>query len=417
MKNIMVVGSALMLLSTSAFATKSRLQALGEDKDGSYFISDYRNIYINPAELNSLGNMAVLEWGGAGYSVGGASLDTDNANKAQGGAFYSLSNGMKVGAIMGDETDVASLTRILASNGGTTGESLRTADNVIDLFLAGKAAVNWGANFLYTSSKSEASSRYTQSAYAVRLGASEGAWNAHILIPLGAKADAPDYSKTPVYKGKFGIRIGGGYDLSADNKLFAMYENYTWDQTNSSTATRQGHFSKGILGFGHTQKVSDSSTMFAKLQAETIHIQLDTVGSLAAAKIDRLTIPLSVGFEQTATEWLVLRGSVVQNLYGTVKDEGLATNLGTSVMGAVIRSLATQKYGSSASGNGGKKTLTNSTAVNAGLTLKFGSVEVDGNIGTTSASRTGTTNSVANTNAGVLALDNLETRVGLTYKF
>jgi hypothetical protein len=37
MKNILLVGSALMMLSTSAFASKARLMSLGEDKDGSYY--------------------------------------------------------------------------------------------------------------------------------------------------------------------------------------------------------------------------------------------------------------------------------------------------------------------------------------------------------------------------------------------
>ena len=425
----MMVGSALMLLSTSAFATKARLQSLGEDKDGSYFISDYRNIYINPSALNAFGNQAILEWGAAGSTVSGAlgnsSLDFDSAPKAEGGVLYGLSNGIKIGAILGDETDVGALTRILASNGGTAGEGLQSADNVLDVFVAGKGAVDWGANLLYTASKSEVTAaRYNQHSYAMRVGANKDAWNASLLLAVGAKADAPDYSLAPTYKGKLGFRVGGGYDLTAENKAFVSFENYDWDQTNTSTATRKGAFQKGFLGVGHTQKVTNNSTMFVKLEGEMIHVQLDTVGALAAAKINRLAFPLSVGFEHTATEWLVLRGSVVQNLYGTVKDEGLTANFGTPTsaadftnMGKSIRLLAAGRYGSSTSGNGGKKTLANSTTVNAGATLKFGSLDIDGLIGATPGSRAGTLNSTANTNKGALALDNLETRVAVTYNF
>ena len=215
-----------MLLSTSAFATKARLMGLGEDKDGSYFISDYRNIYINPAELNTLGNFAVVEWGEAGSTIGGAlggaSLDLDDSPKAQGGVFYGLSNGLKVGAILGDETDVASLTRILASNGGAAGEGLQTADNVLDLFVAGKAAVNWGANLLYSQTKDETTSatKHKSHAYGVRLGVSGDVWNAHLLIALGAKSERPNSSAAQTYKGNYGARLGGGYDLSAENKAF-----------------------------------------------------------------------------------------------------------------------------------------------------------------------------------------------------
>jgi hypothetical protein len=416
MKKIMMVGSALMLLSTSAFATKARLQALGEDKDGSYFISDYRNIYINPSELNSMSNSVVVEWGSSGNTLlaGDASLDPDDTPKAQGGVIHGLSNGMKLGVILGDETDVASLTRMLASNvyGGTTSTKfLKTADNVIDLFVAGQSSFNWGANLLYTSSKDE-SNGIKQNAYAARLGANQGAWNAHMLIALGAKAENTSTAKLPTYKGNFGARIGGGYDISTMNKVFGMYENYSWKQDNVTDPERTAKFSKGILGVGHTEKLSDSSTMFAKAQVEMVAIEVEAVSTLVAAKIDRLALPLSVGFEHTATDWLILRGSLVQNLYGTVKDSGLDENFSSAAAantGYVLRNAANAKYGSSMSGSG-KKTLANSTAVNAGATLAFGKVKIDGLVGTTSSTGTAA-------NKGILSWRNLETRVGMTYNF
>jgi hypothetical protein len=191
MKKTLLVGSALMLLSTSAFATKARLIALGEDKDGSYYIPDYRNIYINPSELGSYGNLAVVEWGSTGRAVGGgATLDADNQTKAQGGVIYKLASGMSVGAILGDETDVAALTRMMASNAPlATDAFLQTADNVIDIFAAGEAStMKWGANLLYTEGNSKVTgSRYKQNSYATRLGLSGEGWNTHLLMALGAK--------------------------------------------------------------------------------------------------------------------------------------------------------------------------------------------------------------------------------------
>lgn len=413
-----------MVVSFGAHASKARLQALGEDKDGSYYVSDYRNVYINPSELNNMGNKVFMEWGAAGKSIsagaGRASLDTDSRTKAQGGMMYQLSNGLTTGVILGDETDVAALTRILSSNGSS--DFMQTADNVVDLFVAGKGSVNWGANLLYTNSKSEATgSRYEQNSYAARLGASQGAWNAHALIALGAKADAPDLTGAPSYKGKLGLRAGGGYDLNNMNKAFGMYESYSWDQTVSS-ATRRGSFNKGFVGVGHTNKVTESSTLFAKAQAELTNIKLEK-NSVATteAKITRLAVPVTFGFEHQATDWLVLRGSVSQNLYGTVKDSGLgATGNFAAGLGPTIRGLAAAKYGSSTTGNGGKKSISNSTTVNAGMTLKFGKLELDGNIGTTDSARGATdtaTTSVTETKHGVLALDNLMTRVGMTYNF
>ncbi len=423
MKKICVYATVAALASTTAMASKSRLQSLGEDKDGSYYISDTRNVFINPSELNNFSNRVFFEWGDSGTSFGNASLDQDSGPKAQGGVFHELSNGMKLGVNLGDETDVASLTRLLASSGGAaTGNTLQTADNVLDLFLAGKASVNWGANLLYTSSESEAANAaYKQHAYALRLGANQDAWNAHALVALGAESttDVATDTNNPSYKGKLGFRLGGGYDLSSENKVFSMYESYAWDQKNV-TQSREGSFNKAIVGFGHTKKITDGSTLFAKFQGDLTNVKLETgTGAATEAKITRMSFPVTIGFEHAATEWLVLRGSVVQNIYGTVKDSGLS-QFGTASVGGtadqLIRYLASARYGSSTSGNGGKKTLASSTAVNAGMTLKFGKLDLDGNIGAVSGDRA-TTTVGSGTNKGVLTLDNLETRVAMTYNF
>ena len=59
-----------------------------------------------------------------------------------------------------------------------------------------------------------------------------------------------------------------------------------------------------------------------------------------------------------------------------------------------------------------KKTTTpNSTTVDAGATLNFGKLKVDGSVGTT-----GTTGTAAS-KTGVLSTNNMLTRVGVSYWF
>lgn len=425
MKKLLVLGSSLMLLSTAAFASKARLMALGEDKDGSYYIQDFRNIYINPAHLNTMGNMAVVEWGANGQTFGSASLDADASPKAQGGVVYKLNDTMTMGMVLGDETDVAALTRILSSNGGASAATvMQTADNVIDLFIAGKGDVNWGANLLYTKSNSDVTgSRYDQHAYAVRFGAQKDNWDAHALVALGAEADAPDLTHAPKYEGKLGVRVGGTYGLSDTNKAFLMYEQYSWEQSNNTAngAKRDASFNKWFTGVGHTMKASEKSTLFARGQVEMTTIKLDAISTLRNAEIKRMAVPVTVGYEHAATEWLTFRGSVAHNLYGTVEDSGLTENFAAvagagGTTGALIRGLANARYGSSTNGNGGKKTIANSTVVNAGAALTFGNLTVDGLIGTTGGDRAATT-VTGNTAGGVFSLDNLMSRVSMTYNF
>src|SRR4051812_37381079 len=59
-KLILVLAS---LAATSAHATKARLAALNQDTNGSYFIADTRNIFLNPAQLASMKDHLNFEWG------------------------------------------------------------------------------------------------------------------------------------------------------------------------------------------------------------------------------------------------------------------------------------------------------------------------------------------------------------------
>ena len=92
------------------------------------------------------------------------------------------------------------------------------------------------------------------------------------------------------------------------------------------------------------------------------------------------SFPLTLGFEADATSWLVLRGSVSQNvLINKTETKGVS-----------------------------KGTQANQTSVNAGATLNFGKLKVDGSIG--NAAGTGN-------QTGVLKTDDLLTRVGVHYWF
>ena len=125
-------------------------------------------------------------------------------------------------------------------------------------------------------------------------------------------------------------------------------------------------------------------------------------------EVRHLIIPVTLSYEARANEWLTLRGSVIQNLYGKKDNKGLTagTDLTTTAVGVV----------SATYGANGKATISNSNEVNAGATLTFGQLAIDGLIGTTSS--TGVDESTAgNGKKGVLSWSNLVTKAGLTYKF
>ena len=85
MKKHIAIAAGLAVLSTSAFATKARMNALGQGDDrGSFYIQDSRNVFRNASDVNNMTNYVVTEWGTAA-----ATEDSVTAPGAEGGFFRS----------------------------------------------------------------------------------------------------------------------------------------------------------------------------------------------------------------------------------------------------------------------------------------------------------------------------------------
>lgn len=444
MKKLLLIGSALALLSTSAMATQSRLLALGLkelDNEGSYYIQDSRNIFLNSANVNDYADIVVLEYGSAGRLLStstpnNTSIEQYDQPKAQGGVFRKVGDYV-FGVYYGNESNTSSFIRVAGSSGaavglglgtGTGARLLTTTDNQIDLFFAGQGSdLKWGTNFTFSNDKDEVNNK-KDSAMAVRLGLKAAKWDAHLNASLRSKASSTDTIGADTVnhgvKGKIGIHVGGSYDLGSDNRVFGYVKTYGWEQTDSYTAYPlvngagaaggqtgmvKGNFTTIQLGWGKGTKVNETGTIFTSIYARQTKIDLDFT---ARTEVRNLVVPLTLGYEAIANEWLTLRGSIVQNLYSH-RDNG---NFGNA--NAVARSLVAGTYGAQ-----GKGTLAGNTEVNAGATATWGNLSVDGLIGITSPSRVGGTTQTAgsvgspNKNQGVLALDNLASKVAMTYKF
>lgn len=440
-----------MLLSTSAFATQSRLIALGLkelDNEGSYYIQDNRNVFLNVANVNNVGNSIVMEYGSAGrlLSTNNTSVEQLDKPKAQGGFFQKVGD-YTYGLYYGNESNTSSLIRLasssaaaisiggLGASGPTAPKMLPTADNQIDLFFAGATTdYKWGTNFVFSQSENEANIK-KDSAMAVRLGVIATDWDAHLNLSLKSKAESTDTitavgayaalgTQTIVQEseGKIGLHAGGSYNLGSEDKIFGYVKTYGWEQKDNfasyplasvgayvpggQAGTVKGNFTTIQLGWGKAAKVNETGTLFTSVYAR--HTKID-VKFTSKTEVENLVLPLTIGYEAMANEWLTLRGSIVQNIYGT------RDNKNFNSANAIARSLVSATYGSE-----GKGTLSNSTEVNAGATFTYGKLAVDGVLGVTSASRTGsnsTATGAPNKTQGPLALDNVLSKVAVTYNF
>ena len=439
MKKLLLVTSVLTLISTYAFASQARLLSLGmkeTDNDGMYHISDSRNMFLNSAYVNIYNNYVTAEYGQNGFNVGSAAvtLDRTTSPKAQGG-FFTKQGAFVYGVYLGNESNTSSLLRAVATSAAAIANStgarmLNSADNQIDLFIGGENGVSWGANALLATGKDDAR-KAKDTSIATRFGVIGSNWDAHLNLSLASKAEANESvnlaalglgTETIVqeFKGKLGAQLGGSYVYSGNNRLFGYVKHYGWEQKDSfnqyprtgivgspiagkviggQTGTSKGDFTSIYLGWGSHFDVNTTDKVYTSLAAKKTSINVKFANK---GEVRNLIIPLSIGYEAVAMEWLTLRGSITQNLYGQKDNKNLdGLNLGA-------RDLIGQTFGTN-----GKGSIANSTEVNAGATLTFGNLAVDGLIGMTDSAGAFSTAS----KTGVLSLGTLLTKAAVTYKF
>ena len=401
---------ALLIGSYSAQATTARILGLGADEidsEGSYYIDDDKNIFLNSANARDHSNQVMLEYGGEGQTIGsaGTTLDSDTKSKARGGFLMNQGN-YTYGAYLGNESNVGSLFRIVSSSAAST-SFLRTIDQQVDLFFAWGNANKFGVNLLYSKSKDESISA-EEKAMVFRLGFKNDRWDAFANIPLGSESEGKtstgaDHS----FKGKFGGHIGAGYKIRSDLKIYGFLKNYKWEQEDSTAAatlaflqrgkngTADGKFISYALGLGHTKKVSDSGTLFANIEFRLVEVELELQKNVEAKNT---TIPITLAYENRVKEWLSLRGFVTHNLMSKRENNNLSS------LNQAGEAVAVNQFGADTAGK--SASIDDKTTFGMGATLHFGNLSVEGYAG----ARTRTQDKS-------LDLDNMLTRFGMTYKF
>lgn len=354
MKKSALVIAGLALLSTNAFASKARLEALsGYNGAAGLYVSDKANVFRNAATINTHKNFVVTEWGA------NVDADSQSAPRAEGGFFKdagSLAYGLYLGNDGVNDRPAAYLDQ----------------DNALDLFLGGDAGMQWGARLHYASGKDDTGAvKKKNSAYGVGLGMVMGAAEGYANVDIADKSEGGTAAGDE-YKVKPSFTVGGSYEWSGYT-FFGEFSNGKVEEKGTTTSTTKTTDVR--VGAGRIWEINPTARVLA--DASFVYTVEKTT-----TKDKFMGLPVTFGFEADATSWLTLRGSVGQNVI-----------------------LNNRKNASA------KSSDANTTTVNGGATLNFGKLAVDGLVGTTSS--TGT----ANSKNGVLSTSNLLTRVGVTYNF
>lgn len=293
MKKTLVVAAGLAVLSTSAFATKSRMTALNQNAgQGSYYIDDERNVFRTAGAFS--GNYVYMEHGS-----NGASGDAE-------GGFFREGSSMHYGLYL-NSSEHGQLASAAAG---------AVAPGRLDVFLKGNTGVNWGVRLGYETVTRDASSE-DGSGFDLSLNGEVA--GANVWLSYTPETDALTSAGTKVASD---MQVGATYDYG-DHTLFFEYD---------SDGNNDGDDASTRITVGAARTMSSDTGMFFydisfNQTTDELHATL--------GKGDRMYIPVTFGFETQATSWLTWRASIQQSLHGAheADSNGNETSARTTTLG------------------------------------------------------------------------------------
>jgi len=335
MKNGILV--ALLLASSSAFASKARVGALL----GADHLVDTQTVFTYPSHVGLLSPYLTFEMGAQGTA-------------AEGGLMRTLSNGNKLLVYLGHQNSTA-----LLSTGQTDMRSSLgyiSQQNPVEVVYAYGTA-GFGISLSNFEDKKAGTKETTM---VLKYSQAQGAmaWYAH-LTPFANAAKNTNTATSDKFEGGPRLAVGAGMDDGS----YRYFGNLTYGQGKNDLAAGSSTIKDTMLQIG----VEDRSL---KTDASDIYYGMRlgyAVRDIEGKKISAYNLPAFVGIEHTITSWAVFRASLEQNiLLGESKDE-TATN-------------------TDASG------ISSNTRVASGLGLKYGGLTLDGLLAAASSGQVNGTN-------------------------
>lgn len=270
MKKHLIVATGLAVLSTGAFASKARMNALGQGSGtGSYYMQDNRNIWRSAAALNALGSHVTAEFGtDATSGVGGT---------AEGG-FFQKSGDMTYGLYLNNDN----YGNVNAVGIDSLGNAVNHEPGRADVFVA---SGDWGVRVGYETVTSASDDEGTGFDFGVGYNMGDmGLW--FNFTPAVTTTD--DDVET---ENNSDMSLGLTYKMN-DYTIFGEY-------LSEGNAGDADALTGLVVGAGRTYAV-DGGTMFYDIQL----VQTDDGTN------SEMNIPVTFGAEVKASSWLTWRLSL-----------------------------------------------------------------------------------------------------------
>jgi hypothetical protein len=295
MKTLFGLILALTVLSNLAHASRARLEALGEGKDGSYYLNDARNMFLNPASITQHKKKLLLE---LGLADAGGGIDTPVDRRAQGGYIDSL----------GDLTYAVYLNNVSNASVSTF---TPVPTGAIELALAGEGLANWGVSLVRGYGPTGAN---TVDTWGTRFGVSKDALSVFGTLGLyGRSIDSGVETRT-----KLNLDLGATYRLGD----FTLLGNYQGGSLKDDSVKSQAYG----LGAGYQKQITQSVLVLGRVEARKF--KLENSGPFNQ---NSWNLPVVVGAEAQALSWLVVRGSISHSLMGQIDQANTSVAAGVGL--------------------------------------------------------------------------------------
>lgn len=339
MKSLLTL--AIVLASTSAFATRARVTALGN----AAHIVDSSTVAFKPADIFAVSDSVTIE-SGMTNAAPGTNTSTDGAEalviRTAGDAKWALSLGHDDAKIYSQRADA----------GSTIGQQ-----NPFELTYGMKAGdIAWAATLAYSNFNNKAAS-VKDTTTNLKFGAATSSWDVAVDLGLANKTTSATSTTTEdEFEGKSNIAVRGGMWVSSDMYAYANVDMGGYETTSSGVAQSEVKTTDITVGAINTMK-NDGNEFFWGAGLTSSTSKDSKAVAPAQEKSSNLSLPFIIGLEANAATWLTLRGSVTQNvLIQNEKTESSAATLTEAAPG------------------------TNSTTFAAGAGLKLGKLALDGSI-------------------------------------
>ncbi len=362
MKNLLAVSALVLAVAPAAMASKARVDALS----GSRHVVDFQTAFDRPYQFMALSTQATIEWGANGDNVsstpGVAGGDVVSSYRGEAG-FLMKNDDMAWGVYFGRRSDAFNMVvnGVRDAQLEAAGASLLLLEqNPINAYYASKMG-DWtyGITVKYSNGKKDDSTNGNakSSSMGLALGVTNGTFDVDLVQGIVGKSEVGDNEIES--KGMTSLTVG--YHMNETMEVYGNYSMLKADVNAQAGFVAAGAFDGTLVeantyevGFVHQLvKTEDMNFFYGVAYQGGKTEKMD-----AATKTEVSKLPVWMGVEAKASENLVLRGSVAQNVILNTEE---ATN--------------------------GDKTDVDSLAINAGLGYKLGKGMLDANL---TSVRTGT---------------------------